>query len=77
MAEERFTPITGQFPDKEKIRCASCRYRDKEIVDFLGKKYAAGVTRAICEKYTGDGRTGFKPHGVLFEGKDCPMYEAE
>lgn len=77
MAEERFTPITGQFPDKEKIRCANCRYRDKEIVDFLGKKYAAGVTRDTCEKFTGGEGNGFKPHGVLFENTDCPMYEKE
>lgn len=79
MDEERWTPITGTFPDEKKILCKDCKFRDKEEVEFLGKVYKDGITRDTCDKYTGYGEngTGYKPHEVLFHQGDCVYYEKD
>lgn len=80
MEEERWTPITGTFPDEKTILCKDCRFRDKTEVDLFGKLMKVGITRDTCDKYTGyntpDG-TGYKPHDVLFNNADCLYYEKD
>ena len=73
MSEERkeFTPIHGQFPDKDKIACKDCAFRDKTIVTIIGKTIQAGITKGNCEMYE------LKPHDVLFQNAPCQFYSKE
>lgn len=50
-AKEAQSPIKGQFPDKEKIICKDCIFRDKTLVEIGNKKIPVGATKSFCEKY--------------------------
>lgn len=76
MAEKReFTDFHPVFPDKKRIKCSDCKYRDRTTVELGGKKYEPGITRATCKKFNGN--PTYKPDSILFDNDDCIYYEAE
>ena len=77
--EDRWTPITGTFPDENTILCKDCMFRDKTILEIGGKIYTR-ITNDTCEKYTGYGTingTGYKPHEILFNQGNCIYYKKD
>ena len=77
-AKEAQSPIKGQFPDKEKIICKDCMFRDKTLIELGDKKIPVGVTKAFCEKYESPPKSNGKPHDVLFEKNGiCEYYQKE
>lgn len=76
-AKDARSEIKGQFPDKDKIFCKDCIYRDKAVINLGNKKIPVGVTKAFCAKYESPPKSNGKPHEVLFENGDCIYYEKE
>ena len=70
-AHREFTPMHGSFPDPEKIACKNCAFRDKTVVELLGKRIASGYTKAACDMYS------LKPHAVLFNNAPCQNYRKD
>ena len=70
-AHREFTPMHGSFPDPEKIACKNCAFRDKTVVELLGKRIASGYTKGSCEMYS------LKPHAVLFNNAPCQNYRKD
>ena len=70
-AHREFTPMHGSFPDPEKIACKNCAFRDKTVVELLGKRVASGCTKGACEMYS------LKPHAVLFNNAPCQYYQED
>ena len=75
--EDHTSPIKGQFPDLNKIKCRDCIYRDKTVVELNGKEIKVGVTRAFCDMFIGPPDDNGKPRNVLFGNEDCDLYEKE
>ena len=72
MDERReFTPMHGSFADPEKIACKDCAFRDKTVVELLGRRVASGYTKGACEMYS------LKPHAVLFNNAPCQYYQQD
>ena len=76
-AKEAQSPIKGQFPNKEKIICKDCVFRDKTLIELGGKEIPVGVTKAFCAKYEAPPKSNGKPHDVLFENRICEYYQKE
>ena len=79
MDEERWSPITGTFPDEDRVLCKDCVYRDKTVITLAGKT-TYGATKDLCDVYTGYEKkdsTGYKPYDILFLSGDCPYYKKE
>ena len=76
-AKEAQSPIKGQFPNKEKIICKDCVFRDKALIELGGKEIPVGVTKAFCEKYEAPPKSNGKPHDVLFGNGICEYYRKE
>lgn len=76
-AKEAQSPIKGQFPDKEKIICKDCIFRDKTLIELGDKKIPVGITKAFCKKYEAPPKSNGKPHDVLFNSGDCEFYTKE
>lgn len=72
MDKREFDPIVGQFPDREKVQCATCKHRLKIVI--AGKDI--GPANAYCEEYTEEETDG-KPIGVLFQKQKCHYYEED
>ena len=67
------SPIKGTFPDRDKIRCRDCLFRDGTKIIVYGKSIPVGVTKARCDKYKPP-IYNTKPHDVLFRNADCKYY---
>lgn len=67
-------PIKPQTPQVSKIKCATCKFRDKTTITIKGIVRPVGVTRGQCKIYS-DSRG--KPYDVLFENADCLYYEKD
>jgi hypothetical protein len=75
--KREFDPMVGTFPDKNKIICKDCVYRDRTVVDLGGKKLPVGITKSFCEIFLPPPKTNGKPTEVLFHGGDCKYYKQE
>ncbi len=62
-------PMTGQFPDPNKIACYTCMFRDKTTIEIGDAVKPVGVTRSTCEMYEFN-----KPSEVLFQNAECEKY---
>lgn len=68
MARE-YSPIKGQFPDQDKIKCSTCLSRLKIMI----ANKDIGPMNAYCHTYTKENSDG-KPIGILFKNDDCKYY---
>ena len=75
--EKSQSPMKGRFPDKTKIMCKDCIYRDKTVVNIGGKEIPVGITKSFCEMYQAPPASNGKPSSVLFENSQCDFYEKE
>ncbi len=76
-AQEAQSPLVGQFPDRDKIICKDCIFRDKTIVTINEKEIAVGVTKAFCQMFKEPPKSNGKPHEVLFNNEECELYIKE
>jgi len=60
------------FPDKKKIVCKDCMFREKDRP--FGKSVIDGATLDMCEVFP---VIQGKPDGVLWKGAKCPYYISE
>ena len=76
-AKEAQSQIKGQFPDRDKIICKDCIFRDKTVIELGEKEIPVGVTKAFCDMYQAPPASNGKPHDVLFNNADCEFYVKE
>lgn len=76
-AKEAQSEIKGQFPNKDKIICKDCMFRDKTTLKLGKNEIPVGVIKAFCEKYETPPKSNGKPHEILFENGICEYYEKE
>ena len=76
-AKEAQSQIKGQFPDRDKIICKDCKFRDKTVIELGEKEIPVGVTKAFCDMYQAPPASNGKPHDVLFNNADCEFYVKE
>ncbi|WP_315322209.1 hypothetical protein [Stomatobaculum longum] len=69
--------LRAQFPNRYKIICKGCAFRDKSTITIHGKVIPVGVTKAFCDKYRKPPHSNGKPHDVLFNEAICEYYEEE
>lgn len=70
--KREFDPIKASIPNKDKIRCRDCKYRERAVVEIEGKKVDFGSTKSSCLMFK-----YIKPLDVLFNNADCPVYRKE
>ena len=76
-AKEAQSQIKGQFPERDKIICKDCIFRDKTVIELGEKEIPVGVTKAFCDMYQAPPASNGKPHDVLFNNADCEFYVKE
>ena len=76
-AKEAQSEMKGQFPDRNKIMCKDCIFRDATVVKIGNEQIPFGVTKAFCDIYPGPPKDNGKPHEVLFENGKCEFYAKE
>ena len=76
-AKEAQSQIKGQFPDRNKIICKDCIFRDRTVIELGEKEIPVGVTKAFCDMYQAPPASNGKPHDVLFSNADCEFYVKE
>lgn len=76
-AKEAQSQIKGQFPDRNKIICKDCIFRDRTVIELGEKEIPVGVTKAFCDMYQAPPASNGKPHDVLFNNADCEFYVKE
>ena len=76
-AKEAQSQIKGQFPDRDKIICKDCKFRDPTVIKLGEKEIPVGVTKAFCDMYQAPPASNGKPHDVLFNNADCEFYAKE
>lgn len=75
--QEARSELKGQFPDKNKIKCKDCIFRDHTVITIGDKTIPVGVTKAFCDAYQQPPASNGKPHDVLFDNADCEFYAKE
>lgn len=71
-----FSDLIMQSPDPKKIKCTTCKNRNKTVIEINGVKKPVGVTKTFCEKYKGYPGAD-KPYDILFQNADCKYYEED
>lgn len=66
-----FTPIHAQWADATKMACWDCVFRDRTVVELLGKRFEAGIARSNCEIYHD------KPSDVYYDNAPCQYYRKD
>lgn len=77
IAQDAQSEIKGQFPDRDKILCKDCIFRDHTHVKIGEKEIPVGITKAYCDAYQPPPASNGKPHDVLFNNADCEFYAKE
>lgn len=75
MAEKReFSPMHGQLPNPNLIKCKDCVNRDKTVLNMFNPPKPVGITKAFCDAFPQPPDSNGKPHDVLFNNADCEFY---
>ena len=69
--------VKGVYPDREKVKCKDCVFRDKTEVKVNGKVLKVGITKSTCEMYLGPPDDMYKPTSILFQNENCDFYSKE
>ena len=72
MAKKEFTPIHGQFPDREKIQCRNCMFRKKVLVTIDDQTMDIGAGKSFCDIFPGPPEDNGKPVPIMFNQQTCP-----
>lgn len=75
--QEARSEIKGQFPDRNKILCKDCIFRDHAYIKIGEKEISVGITKIYCDAYQPPPVSNGKPYDVLFNNADCEFYAKE
>lgn len=71
MEKREFSPMIGQKPNPNKIKCRTCAFRDMTVITLDQKTIPVGITKSKCEMFEA------KPRAILFQNADCEFYVKE
>lgn len=66
-----FTPIHAQWADPDKIACRDCVFRDRTVVELIGYRFEAGISKRNCQIYL------VKPWDVYYDNAPCQYYRKD